>query len=66
MVKVLASFLLLFRFIDVITPIYMALNLPLALQEMVLAVWLMAKGFNPSAIASVPVKQYELGDSFQF
>jgi Domain of unknown function (DUF4386) len=33
---------------------------PLALQEMVMAVWLIAKGFNPSAVASAPAHETPL------
>lgn len=44
-----ASLLIMFRLVDVITPTYIILTLPLVLQQMLLAVWLILKGFNPSA-----------------
>ncbi len=47
----LASFLILFRLIDVFTPHFVVLTIPLMLQEIVLAIWLIAKGFNLSVIA---------------
>ena len=44
----LASFLILFRIIDVIAPHFIVLTIPLVLQEIVLAIWLIVKGFNSS------------------
>lgn len=49
---VLASFTHDFSMVSVNT----LLNVPIGLQEMVFAVWLIAKGFNPSAIASLSAK----------
>ena len=47
----LASFLILFRLIDVIAPHFAILTIPLVLQEIVLAIWLIVKGFNSSTSA---------------
>lgn len=46
-VAMLASILVMFRIIDIITPLYLALNFPAGIQELVFAVWLMVKGLNP-------------------
>jgi hypothetical protein len=53
---IVASMLVMFRFIDIWSTAQVVLNLPIALQEMVLAIWLIVKGFNPSAITSEPIR----------
>jgi hypothetical protein len=50
---VASSILVLFRQITPFSTAQLLLNLPIAPQEMVLAIWLIVKGFNPSA-AGVP------------
>ena len=49
---VAASMLVLFRQIASLSTAQMLMSLPIALQEMVLAIWLIVKGFNPPAIAT--------------
>jgi hypothetical protein len=49
---ILASLLVLFHSIDIITPVYFILNTPIALLEIILAIWLISKGFDNSVIAS--------------
>lgn len=48
-----ASILVVFQVVEPMSTPQIVLNLPIFLQEMVLAVWLIAKGFSPSAIASL-------------
>jgi hypothetical protein len=51
------TFLDLFGLISQWSTIQVVLGLPIGLQEMVMAVWLIVKGFNPSAIASLSAKK---------
>lgn len=51
-----AGFSVLFGLIHDSSTIDTLLRLPVAVQEMVLAVWLIVKGFNPSAAASLSAK----------
>lgn len=43
---ILASFLILFKRIEVVSIEYGSITLPIVLQEIVLAIWLLVKGFN--------------------
>ncbi len=53
---ILASLLIMFHIIDIITTIYIVLNLPLILLETVLAIWFIAKGFDSYVLDSISEK----------
>jgi hypothetical protein len=50
---IVASVSVMSGLISPMSTVHIVLNLPIGLQEMVLAVWLIVKGFNQSAIASL-------------
>lgn len=50
---VTASMLIMCNQIEVITTIYILLNFPLIVLEIVLAIWLISKGFNPQMLSPV-------------
>ena len=50
------GFLIMFQLQTAFSPANIVMNLPIGLQEMVMAVWLIAKGFNHSAVASLSAK----------
>ncbi|MBU2514292.1 DUF4386 domain-containing protein [bacterium] len=46
MLTIVASYLVMFQLIKVISQAYIIMNIPMALQEIVLGVWLIVKGVN--------------------
>jgi hypothetical protein len=57
---IVTGMLVMFRVIGPMSTTQVALAVPIAVQEMVLAVWLIVKGFNSSAIASLSAKTENL------
>lgn len=51
LLSIIASVLVLFKVVDIITVEYIALNVPTGLQEIVLAVWLLTRGFNKQVLS---------------
>ncbi len=53
---ILASLLLMFGVVGIITPVYITLAFPTVLLEIILALWLIVKGFNVDIVNSISKK----------
>ena len=53
----LAGLLVLFRVTGYMSALQVALNVPIAVNEMVLAIWLLVRGFGSPAAGSAPVRR---------
>lgn len=53
----ITTLLVMFGLITVWMPVHSLLNAPIAVQEMIFAVWLIVKGFSPSALASLSASE---------
>jgi hypothetical protein len=52
-----ASSMVLFGMADIVTPLYLILNAPLAAQTLLLALWLIRRGFNVTSLDRAPAVQ---------
>ena len=52
-----AGLLVLFRVTGYMSTAQVVLNIPIGVNEMVLAIWLLVRGFDSSAAASAPVRR---------
>ena len=50
------GFLIMFHLMTPFSPVNLVTSFPIFLQEMVMAVWMIAKGFSPAALASLSAK----------
>jgi hypothetical protein len=56
LLMLIGAFTAMFGLVDAFSPAQMLLMFPIMLQEMVMAVWLIVKGYNPAALAAEPAR----------